>query len=288
VTEHEVRTSDGRTLAVQTGGADGGLPVLVHMGTPNSRHLYARAVDDAASRGMLLISYDRPGYGGSTAQPGRSIADCTGDVRSICGALGIGRIGVWGISGGGPHALACAALLSDLVVGVASLASPAPYDAQGLDYFAGMGQDNVDDIKLQIDDPAAARAKAEADREALHTVDFAEVYPSLLSPADAAVVTGELASYLERVTQEGLAPGIDGWFDDGDALVRPWGFVVDDIAMPVLVLHGRQDSFVPFAHGEWLAQHIPGVEARLTGEDGHLTLLEHRLGDVHSWLRDKF
>jgi pimeloyl-ACP methyl ester carboxylesterase len=288
VTEHEVRTGDGRTLAVQTGGADGGLPVLVHMGTPNSRHLYSRAVDDAASRGMLLISYDRPGYGGSTPQPGRSIADCIDDVRSIFATLGNDRLGVWGISGGGPHALACAALLPDLVVGVASLASPAPYDAAGLDYFAGMGQDNVDDIKLQIEDPAAARAKAEADREALHTVDFAEVYPSLLSPADAAVVTGELASYLERVTQEGLAPGIDGWFDDGDALVRPWGFAVDDITMPVLLLHGRQDSFVPFAHGEWLAKHIPGVEARLTGEDGHLTLLEHRLGDVHGWLRDKF
>jgi pimeloyl-ACP methyl ester carboxylesterase len=286
--EHQVQTSDGRTLTVQTGGADGGLPVLVHMGTPNSRHLYSRAVDDAASRGMLLVSYDRPGYGGSTAQPGRSIADCADDVRAIATALGVDRLGVWGISGGGPHALACAALLPDLVVGVASLASPAPYDAEGLDYFAGMGQDNVDDIKLQIADPAAARAKAEADRQALHEVDFAEVYPSLLSPADAAVITGELAAYLERVTQEGLAPGIDGWFDDGDALVKPWGFDVSDIKMPVLLLHGRQDSFVPFAHGEWLAKHVPGVEARLTDEDGHLTLLEHRLGEVHSWLRGKF
>jgi len=286
--EHQVRTHDGRTLAVQTGGADGGLPVLVHMGTPNSRHLYSRAVDDAAARGLLLVSYDRPGYGGSTPQPGRTIADCAVDVRAICAELGIERLGVWGISGGGPHALACAALLSDLVVGVASLASPAPYDADRLDYFAGMGQDNVDDIKLQIADPVAARAKAEVDREALHKVDFAEVYPTLLSPADAAVVTGELAAYLELVTQEGLAPGIDGWFDDGDAMVRPWGFDVAGITVPTLLLHGRQDSFVPFAHGEWLATHIPGVEARLTEDDGHLTLLEHRLGDVHGWLRDRF
>lgn len=286
--EHQIRTADGRTLAVQTGGADGGLPVLVHMGTPNSRQLYSRAVDDAASRGLLLISYDRPGYGGSTANPGRSIADCIEDVRAICAALHIDRLGVWGISGGGPHALACAALLPDLVVGVASLASPAPYDADGLDYFAGMGQDNVDDIKLQIADPAAARAKAEADREALRNVDFAEVYPTLLSPVDAAVITGELAAYLDRVTQEGLAPGVDGWFDDGDAMIRPWGFDVGDINVPLLLLHGRQDSFVPFGHGEWLAKRIPGVEARLTDDDGHLTLLEHRLSDVHSWLRDRF
>ena len=286
--EHELRTADGRTLAVQTAGAEGGLPVLVHMGTPNSRHLYSGAVDDAASRGMWLVGYDRPGYGGSTAQPGRSIADCVADVRTICTALEIDRLAVWGISGGGPHALACAALLPDLVVGVASLASPAPYDAEGLDYFAGMGQDNVDDIKLQIEDPAAARAKAESDRDALHNVDFGEVYPTLLSAADAAVITGDLAPYLERVTQEGLAPGIDGWFDDGDAMVKPWGFDVGDIDVPTLLLHGRQDSFVPFAHGEWLAKNIPGVEARLTDDDGHLTLLAHRLGDVHNWLHDKF
>lgn len=286
--EHEVRTSDGRTLAVQTGGADGGPPVLVHMGTPNTRHLYSRAVDDAASRGLLLLSYDRPGYGGSTAQPGRSIADCTTDVRTICAALGIDRLGVWGISGGGPHALACAALLPDLVVGVASLASPAPYDAEGLDYFAGMGQDNVDDIKLQLADPEAARAKAASDREAMLTMDFGDVFPSLLSPVDAAVLTGELGEYLALCTRDGLAPGIDGWWEDSDAMVRPWGFDVGDVNMPVLLLHGRHDSFVPFGHGEWLAKHIPGVEARLSEDDGHLTLLEHRLGEVHSWLRDKF
>jgi pimeloyl-ACP methyl ester carboxylesterase len=286
--EHQLETADGRTLAVQSEGAEGGLPVLVHMGTPNSRHLYSRAVDDAESRGLLLIGYDRPGYGGSTAQRGRTVADCAADVRTICAELGLDRVGVWGISGGGPHALACAALLPGVVVGAASLASPAPFDAEGLDYFDGMGQDNVDDIKLQIKDPQAARAKAEADREALHDVDFAEVYPSLLSPADVTVVTGELAVYLEKTTQEGLAPGIDGWFDDGDALVKPWGFDLGDIAVPTLLLHGRQDNMVPFAHGEWLARHIPGVDARLTENDGHLTLLANRIGEVHDWLRERF
>lgn len=286
--EHEFKTPDGRTLAVQTGGADGGLPVLVHMGTPNSRLLYPGAVTDAASRGLFLVGYDRPGYGGSTAMPDRTIADCAADVRTICAGLDIDRLVVWGISGGGPHALACAALLPDLVLGVAALASPAPYDAAGLDYFAGMGQDNVDDIKLQMDDPVAARAKAEEDRKALHDVDFAEIYPTLLSPADVAVVTGELAAYLDKVTEEGLAPGIDGWFDDGDALVKPWGFDIGDITVPTLLLHGQQDNMVPFAHGAWLARHIPGVEARLSDDDGHLTLLANRIGEVHDWLRERF
>jgi pimeloyl-ACP methyl ester carboxylesterase len=151
-----------------------------------------------------------------------------------------------------------------------------------------MGQDNVDDIKLQLDDPTAARAKASSDREALLSTDFGELFPSLLSPADVAVVTGDLAGYLQLVAQEGLAPGIDGWWDDSEAVVQPWGFELSDISVPVLLLHGRQDNFVPFAHGEWLAQHIPAVEARLSDADGHLTLLEMRIDDVHGWLRGRF
>ena len=109
---------------------------------------------------------------------------------------------------------------------------------------------------------------------------------SLLSPTDAAVLTGELAGYLAYSLQEGLAPGGQGWWDDGLAEAGPWGFELAQISVPVLLLHGRQDLFVPFAHGQWLAAHIPGVEARLLDDDGHLTLLEHRVGEVHAWLAD--
>src|ERR1700735_5267102 len=136
--EHTVRTPDGRTLAVEESGDPAGRPVLVHMGTPNSRHLYGPNVRDAAARGLRLISYDRPGYGGSSPQPGRTVADCAGDVRTICAELGIDRLAMWGVSGGGPHVLACAALLPDLVTAAASLASPAPYGAEGLDWLAGL------------------------------------------------------------------------------------------------------------------------------------------------------
>jgi pimeloyl-ACP methyl ester carboxylesterase len=165
--ERTVRTPDGRTLTVQLGGDPDGHPVLVHMGTPNSRLLYAPHERDAAGRGLRLICYDRPGYGGSSPHPGRIVADCAADVRAICAALHIDRLAMWGISGGGPHVLACAALLPGLVSSVASLASLAPYDAEGLDYFDGMGQANVDDFKLYFSDPEAARAKAEADRESV-------------------------------------------------------------------------------------------------------------------------
>jgi pimeloyl-ACP methyl ester carboxylesterase len=285
--ERTVRTADGRTLAVEEAGDPDGRPVLVHMGTPNSRHLYGRNAADAAGRGLRLISYDRPGYGGSTPQPGRAIADCVGDVRAICATLGIDRLVMWGISGGGPHVLACAALLPDLVAAAASLGSPAPYGAAGLDWFAGMGQDNVDDFRLLLADEDAARVKLEEDREkflAASADELAEAMESLLSPADVAVFTGELADYLASSMREGLAPGGQGWWDDGCAEAGPWGVELSDISVPVLLLHGRQDKFVPFSHGEWLAAHIPGVEARLLADDGHLTLLEHRVGEVHAWL----
>lgn len=285
-----VATPDGRTLSVEVEGDLDGKPILVHMGTPNSRLLYGPNVADAKARGLRLICYDRPGYGGSTAQAGRTVADCTGDVRAICEALDVDRIGVWGISGGGPHALACAALLPDLVAAAASLASPAPYESEGLDYFAGMGQDNVDDIKLVLADEDAARVKLEQDREqhlAISAADLTESLQTLLTATDAAMLDGPLADYFVAAARDGLAPGAQGWWDDGIAQIRPWGFQLTDIAIPVLLLHGREDMFVPFGHGQWLAAHIPAVEARLLDDDGHLTLLANRVGEVHAWLEER-
>jgi pimeloyl-ACP methyl ester carboxylesterase len=285
--ERAVRTPDGRTLAVEDAGDSAGRSVLVHLGTPDSRHLYGPWVADAAGRGLRLISYDRPGYGGSTPQPGRSIADCVGDVRAICAALGIDRLAMWGWSGGGPHALACAALLPDLVSAAASLASLAPYEAEGLDYFAGMGQENADDTRLLLTDPEAARDKTDKDREeflAASASDLAQAFGSLVTPVDAAVLHGGMAAWLAYAIHDGLAPGSQGWWDDSRAHLDPWGFELADITVPVLLLHGRQDNFVPFGHGQWLATHIPGVEARLLDNDGHLTLAEHRIGEVHAWL----
>ena len=218
------------------------------------------------------------------------MAHCAEDVRAIASALGIERLGVWGISGGGPHAIACAALLPDLVPAVAVLASPAPWGAEGLDYFDGMGELNVEDMKLLLDDPPAARAKQQEERvEMLEGTpeQLLEVLGSLLSAADRAVLTGELVDYLIETTRVGIGANDDGWWDDDLSLIEPWGFELGTITTPVLLLHGRQDRFVPFGHGEWLAGHIPGVQARLTDDDGHLTLTEHHLETVHAWLIER-
>lgn len=282
-----IRTPDGRDLCVESGGDASGRPVLVHGGSPSSRLVADSWLSDAAGRGIHLISYDRPGYGRSTPQPGRTVADCVTDVRTIAGALGIERLGVWGYSGGGPHAIACAALLPDLVTSVAVLASVAPYGVAGLDYFAGMGDENVEGLKLYLADPVAARIKGAEEREQLLKVTpegLLEVWATLLSPTDAAVLTGEMALFLVSVVQEALAPGDDGWWDDGVATLADWGFDFASIKVPVQLWHGTEDRFVPFQHGQWLADHIPGVEAHLTDTDGHLTLLERAVPEVHNWI----
>jgi pimeloyl-ACP methyl ester carboxylesterase len=146
----------------------------------------------------------------------------------------------------------------------------------------------VDDTRLFLADQDAARAKMDADREELLATspeDAAKAIESLLTPTDAAALRGELAEYLTYSSQDGLAPGSQGWFDD-NCMARPWGFDLAGITVPVLLLHGRQDMFVPFGHGEWLAAHIPGVEARLLDDDGHLTLMQNRVPEVHAWLSE--
>ncbi|HET9094710.1 MAG TPA: alpha/beta hydrolase, partial [Solirubrobacteraceae bacterium] len=285
--DHTVSTPDGRTLLVQEGGDPRGAPILFHGGTPNSRLLAPSAAARAAARGVRLISYDRPGYGGSSRQEGRTVADCAADVRVIAEALGIDSLRVYGLSGGGPHALACAARLEDLVPAVATVGSVAPWEAEGLDYFAGMGEINVEDTELYLRDPAGSREKLEAERVELLAADAGEMleaWATLLSPADAAVLTGEYAEHLVAGLRDGLGAGGDGWWDDGVAHMEPWGFDCADIRTPTLIVHGEQDRFVPFQHGEWLAVHIPGAEAWLSEDDGHLTPLERRLEDVLDWL----
>jgi pimeloyl-ACP methyl ester carboxylesterase len=275
----------GRTLAVEDAGDRGGRPVMVHVGTPGGRRLYGpRTLADAERRQLRLISYDRPGYGGSTAQPGRSTADCACDVRVICEALGIERLAMWGLSGGGPHVLACAALLPDLVTAVASLASLAPYDADGLDWLSDFSQDAIEEVRLMFADHAGARALFEQEREKMLAASPAQMALDLKARApgaELALLTDEAVSI-----QLALAPGIEGTWDDCVAQITPWGFDVAQIPVPVLLLHGGQDKAVPFSHGQWLASHIPGAEAWFFDDEGH-ALRENHIADVHAWLIDR-
>lgn len=291
IREHRLETPDGRVLAVMEGGDPAGPAVVVHHGTPMSRLLYGPNVADAEARGLRLIGYDRPGYGDSTPQPGRTVADAATDVATIADALGIDRFATWGISGGGPHALACAALLPERVVAAASLAGAAPYEAEGLDFVDGMGEGNVKEFGLILEGREKLEPFLCAERDALLAAGqegLAEGMRTLLTPVDAAAFTGETAEFLFESLRVGSAERIDGWLDDDLAFVKPWGCSVEQISVPVLLWQGAEDRFVPLAHGEWLASRIPTCQAHLSPEDGHITLLVRRVGEVHEWLAAAF
>lgn len=285
-----ISTKDDRALSISEAGHPDGVPIIVHHGTPSSRLLYPLWIEDAEARGIRLISYDRPGYGASTPLSGRSVSSAAEDVATIAKFLKLEGLCVWGVSGGGPHALACAALLPELVLAAAILACPAPYPADKLDYFDGMGEDNIEEFNAAL----AGRDTLERYIEPLvpgilNATDpkaLVEEMRSLLCPADVAVIKEDYAEFLIITTREGIEARRDGWIDDDIAFFTPWGFNLSQIQVPILLLHGEQDQMVPISHGKWLASEITTAEARLLADDGHLTL-KFRVPEVHSWLLSK-
>lgn len=283
-----ITTPDGRTIKVHDVGDPNGAPVITHHGTPASGMRLDAHAADAAERGLRLIGFDRPGYGGSTALPERTIADVAADTAAVADALGLRRFGMWGLSGGAPHVLACAALLRDRVDGAVTMASPAPYDADGLHWLDGMGKDNLEEFAAAVAGRGALEAHLRPQAEAILASDDSAVdsMASLLPPVDAAVMASDVGRYIMESMRVGLAGGIDGWVDDDLAFVRPWGFELATISVPVQVWHGEPDLFVPFAHGRWLAARIPGVETRFFPDEGHLSLL-NRVPEAHAWLVER-
>ena len=274
---------DGRSLEVHELGDPDGFPILFHHGTPGSGTLYERW----ETPGVRLVGYDRAGYGGSTRNPGRVVADVVSDVHALADTLGFERFATWGLSGGGPHSLACAALCDERLVAAASLAGVGPYDAEGLDWLAGMGEGNQQEFALVLQGEEQLRPAIEHERAGLLAISAAELREEMaphLSPTDAGALTGSLAAYFHGNMQHGLAAGADGWIDDDLAIAKPWGFELGSIERPVLVLQGGDDLMVPPAHGEWLAANVPGNVSRIDDVHGHLTLVEHLIPEVHEWL----
>ena len=275
VAETDLELGDGRTLHIYdtcADGAEGRLAVFWHHGTPNIGAPPAPPLPAAAQRGIRWVSYDRPGYGGSTPHPGRDVASAAADIASIAGALGIGQFAVMGHSGGGTHALACAALLPERVLGAVCVAAMAPFGAEGLDWFAGMAAPGT----LR----AAARGRA-AVEEYLASTEFD---PEQFTPADEGALEGAW-SWLGDVAGKALEGGRDGEIDDQLAYVAPCGFDPGQVTAPVLFLHGDQDRIAPSAHGTWLARHTRSAQLWLRPDDGHISVLTSA-AEALDWLRD--
>lgn len=283
-----VPTSEGRHVWVESAGPTDGFPVLVHAGSPGSRRLFAPSVEFAAVRGFRLISYDRPGFGRTPALAGRSIADGAVETAAIAAELGLSRLAVWGFSGGGPYALACAALLPDLVVGCCVFSSLAPYDADGLAFSAGWSDAHRREVELFSENPDLAREHFRLEAEELFAVlstpeGWLERWGEA-AESDAAH-SREVADYLALVQRDCLSDGDQGWWDDWVAFLTPWGFEPADISVPVQLWHGERDTAAPPAHGHWLANRIPGVEAHFPADEDHTDIVANHQGDAFEWLR---
>ncbi|HEX5402772.1 MAG TPA: alpha/beta hydrolase [Pseudonocardiaceae bacterium] len=263
-----VRMADGQELWVDAVGADG-YPLLVHAGSPGSRRLYAPSVAEAHEHGFRLISYDRPGLGDSPAKPGRLVSEGAAQTRAVAEAFGIDRMAMWGFSGGGPYTLACAALAPDLVAAACVFASPSPFIRMGDDYVRADFTAETEEMLRMFGTPDAwlARWGDRAGTDDSHGRQMAE--------------------YLALVTQDGVGKGDQGWWDDYNAIHRPWGFDMADIRCPVQLWYGELDRNCPPAHGRWLADHIPGVEVHCFPDEDHSTIEPDHRGEAYGWLAER-
>jgi len=275
--EITVRRPADRVLEVLAIGPADGLPLVFHHGTPGGLAVYGPMVDAAAERGLRTVLYGRPGYGASTAQPGRTVADAAGDVAAILAELGATRFVTVGWSGGGPLALACARLLADQCMAAATLAGLAPYPAEGLDWLAGMEESGAAELVVALAGEQELSALLEEAVPLMRDLTgdvLVEGIGDQAAPSDMEALRGGVADYVADQFRSGLRPGIAGWRDDDLAFARDWGFSLGSPAdtAPVAVWQGDADRMVPYAHGQWLASHIPAASAHFSPGAGHMHL----------------
>jgi pimeloyl-ACP methyl ester carboxylesterase len=268
---------DGRTLEYVVDGPADGLPLVFHHGAPSAAVQFPPMTAAAATHGLRMVLHSRPGYAGSTPRPGRTVADDVDDVAALLDALGAGRFITVGWSGGGPHALASAALLPDRCLAAATMGGVAPYAAKGLDWFAGMGRENHDEFGAALAGEPALTAYLEMEAAALAGVTAADIVAALgdlVSDVDKRALTGDVAEYLAGSCREAVSTGIAGWRDDDLAFAADWGFPLDRVGVPVAIWQGAQDRMVPFDHGRWLAAHVVDAHVHLEPAEGHLSLFD--------------
>lgn len=272
---------DGRQLDVFLAGPEDGIPLLFHHGSPSSGLPAPALVDGMADRGLRYVAWSRPGYGDSTRQAGRAIVDVVGDAAAVLDSIGADKAYTLGWSGGGPHAMATAAKLPNRILAAATMGGVAPYPADGIDWFEGMGPENIEEFGASLQGPDALIAFKERAWPIWSQVTGEQVagaFGGLIDDVDRGSLTGEFADEVAAETREGLRNGYWGWFDDDMAFNHPWGFELEPMRVPVHIWQGGHDRMVPYAHGNWLAEHVGSACPHLFPEHGHLTLVVDSIG----------
>jgi pimeloyl-ACP methyl ester carboxylesterase len=280
-----VQARDGRELAVEVRGDPRGKPVFLLHGTPGSRLGPVPRSGVLYRLGIQLVTFDRPGYGGSDRLPGRRVADAAADVQAIADDLGLDRFAVVGRSGGGPHSLACAALLPDRTTRVAVLVGLAPKDAHGLDWYGGMAPSNVKEYTtIEAARKKLANGLESRSREIRENPAslIAQLRPELPESDRRVVADSGIRAMLVRNYAEALRESADGWIDDALAFSLSWGFSLDRISVPVLLWHGEDDVFSPVEHTRWLAGRIPTATMIVEPGTAHFGAFS-MLPEVLSW-----
>ena len=285
--EGQAKARDGRTLTFVERGAADGMPVLVCHGTPGSRLTRHPDPEIYERHGVHMVAYDRPGYGRSDPQPGRSVADAAADIAAIADELGFERFAVAGGSGGAPHALACGALLGDRVLRVGALVTPAPSDSPDFDFFTDLAELNVKEFGAALEGAAAIEAYLQpfAD-ELLRDPDAViEEIAAELPEVDRAILSrDDVRAVLRESFAEGVRQGVRGWADDDLAFAKPWGFEPEDVDAEVRLWQGELDVLAPRRHGEYVASRLPNARFELLEGGGHF--LDEEWAIVLDWLAD--
>jgi pimeloyl-ACP methyl ester carboxylesterase len=280
-----IRVNDGRAVMYEEWGDPAGVAIFSLHGTPGCRLGRPPEEEKVRAEGIRLVTYDRPGYGGSERHHGRRVVDCAADVEALADALGIERFGVTGGSGGGPHALAVGARLADRVFGVQCVVGCAPFDAPEFDWFGGMDPENVKEFGWALEGEERLTTELTALNEEVRArvaVDPTKVLDGFELPdADQAVLADpRVQKVIRESVEEECRLGVGGWVDDDLAFTAPWGFDVSELTVPVEVRYGVSDVLVPAAHGAWLADHVPNATVMRQSGNGHMTTPDETIGHL--------
>jgi pimeloyl-ACP methyl ester carboxylesterase len=274
--DRSIVLSDGRRLGFAEFGAQRGIPVFGFHGTPGSRLMFRLVHEPALRLGIRLIAPDRPGFGRSTYQHGRAISDWADDVRALADELQLERFGVAGISGGGPYAAACAALLPDRIAAAALISPVGP--VQPPEGPEAIGPAQYVTFRLLHRLSPAMRGAFTAGRLMFLNAPNS-MYRLIMSRAARAdrliLARPDIRKNLIEGIAEGLRPGIQGALQEMTIFGRPWNLPFEAIKAPALLWQGTADRNVPVAAALHLARLIPGCELFRIEGAGHYWIFEH-------------